>query len=153
MTHVKWLASITAVDEPFRGWQQEEAYRIDGKPVTRMLPRALLVPPGIPDFLTRVRYLDAGPCVLTGRAWSGWGPIERVEVSADGGETWADADLAASAHGWRGWRYTWDAPPGDHELCCRATDAAGNTQPAAPTWNHGGYSNNAIQRVTVHVGA
>jgi sulfane dehydrogenase subunit SoxC len=151
MTHVKWLAAITAVDEPFRGWQQEEAYRIEGEPVTRMRPRALVVPPGIPDFLTRARYLAEGPCVLTGRAWSGWGAIERVEVSADGGATWADANLDVDAHGWRGWSYRWDAPAGDHELCCRATDAAGNTQPDGPTWNHGGYSNNAVQRVTVHV--
>jgi DMSO/TMAO reductase YedYZ molybdopterin-dependent catalytic subunit len=151
MTHVKWLGAITAVDQPFRGWQQEEAYRIDGEPVTRMLPRALLVPPGIPDFLTRARYLSPGPCRLTGRAWSGWGPIERVEVSADGGATWADAELEREPQGWHGWSYDWDAAPGAHELCCRATDAAGKVQPSEPTWNHGGYSNNAIQRVRVEV--
>jgi DMSO/TMAO reductase YedYZ molybdopterin-dependent catalytic subunit len=151
MTQVKWLRTITAVDEPFRGWQQEEAYRIDGEPVTRMLPRALLVPPGIPDFLTRDRYLSPGPCRLTGRAWSGFGDVERVEVSADGGVTWADADLDPDRHGWHGWSFRWDAAPGDHELCCRATDSAGNTQPSEPTWNHGGYGNNAIQRVIVHV--
>ena len=45
MTHVKWLRSITAVDEPFRGWQQDVAYRLrqsedeQGTPVTRILPR------------------------------------------------------------------------------------------------------------------
>jgi DMSO/TMAO reductase YedYZ molybdopterin-dependent catalytic subunit len=151
MTHVKWLTAITAVDEPFRGWQQEEAYRIDGEPVTRMLPRALLVPPGIPDFLTRARSVSPGPCRLTGRAWSGWAPVERVEVSADGGATWAAADLEGAPHGWQGWSYEWDALPGIYELCCRATDAAGNVQPTAPTWNEGGYANNAVQRVRVEV--
>ena len=61
MTHVKWLRSITVVDEPFRGWQQDVAYRMrqsedeQGTPVTRILPRALMVPPGIPDFLSRTR--------------------------------------------------------------------------------------------------
>ena len=70
MTHVKWPAGISVVDEPFRGWQQEEAYRFHvaendpGTPVTRMLPRALLAPPGSPAFLTRSRYLDAGPCTI-----------------------------------------------------------------------------------------
>jgi DMSO/TMAO reductase YedYZ molybdopterin-dependent catalytic subunit len=151
MTHVKWLAAITAVDEPFRGWQQEEAYRIDGELVTRMLPRALLVPPGIPDFLTRARHLSPGPCRLTGRAWSGWGPVERVEVSADGGATWADAQLEGEPHGWHGWSYDWEATPGVHELCCRATDAAGNVQPSKATSNDGGYANNAVQRVAVEV--
>src|SRR5207302_4874376 len=77
MTHVKWLRSISVAAEPFRGWQQEVAYHLrdsedeQGLPVTRILPRSLLVPPGIPDFLTRSRFLDAGPCVLEGRAWSG----------------------------------------------------------------------------------
>ena len=158
MTHVKWLRSITVVDEPFRGWQQGVAYHLrqsdedPGRPVTRMLPRALMVPPGIPDFLTRSRIVDRGRCVLEGRAWSGWGVIERVEVSADGGSRWEDSELgpAPSAHAWRGWTFDWDAEPGEHELCCRATDAAGNVQPLAAPWNYDGFCNNAVQRV--HVG-
>jgi DMSO/TMAO reductase YedYZ molybdopterin-dependent catalytic subunit len=159
MTHVKWLSTITVAGEGFRGWQQETAYRLRqsedeaGTPVTRMLPRSLLVPPGIPEFLSRTRFVDAGPCTLEGRAWSGWGPIERVEVSVDGGSEWADADLesAVSPYAWAGWRFTWEAPPGDHELCCRATDAAGNTQPSEPDWNLDGYCNNEVQRVRVTV--
>jgi DMSO/TMAO reductase YedYZ molybdopterin-dependent catalytic subunit len=159
MTHVKWLRSISVVDEPFRGWQQEVAYHLrdseddPGQPVTRMLPRSLMVPPGIPDFLSRSRFLTPGPCVLEGRAWSGHGDVERVAVSVDGGSTWADADLGepVSEFAWRGWSYRWDAQPGEHELCCRATDTAGNTQPAAPDWNFDGFCNNAVQRVHVLV--
>ena len=159
MTHVKWLHAIAVVDRPFQGWQQTDSYRIRrsedelGEPVTRMLPRALLVPPGIPDFFTRTRFLEAGAGVLEGRAWSGWAPIERVEVSTDGGRSWDDAQLAeeAPSHAWRGWSYRWDASPGDYELCCRASDSAGNTQPAQPTWNLDGYCNNAIQRIRVSV--
>jgi len=159
MTHVKWLQSITVVDEPFSGWQQGTSYRIraseedPGQPVTRMLPRSLMVPPGIPDFLSRARFVDSGPCLLEGRAWSGMGPIERVEVSADGGRSWGDATLGdtPSAFAWRGWTYRWDAEPGEHELCCRATDAAGNGQPLNADWNFDGYCNNAVQRVRVAV--
>lgn len=159
MTHVKWLASITVVDEPFRGWQQDVAYHIrsseeeQGQPVTRMLPRSLMIPPGIPDFLSRVRHLEAGPCELVGRAWSGWAPIERVEVSTDGGQSWNEATLAESPpkYAWRGWTYLWDAEPGEHELACRATDGAGNTQPPAAAWNYDGFCNNAVQRVRVVV--
>jgi len=159
MTHVKWLRSITVVDEPFRGWQQDVAYHVresdeeQGVPVTRILPRSLMVPPGIPEFLSRSRLLTAGPCQLEGRAWSGWGPIERVEVSVDGGRAWADATLgdAPSEFAWRGWSFEWDAEPGEHELSCRATDAAGNTQPLSPEWNFDGFCNNAVQRVRVTV--
>jgi DMSO/TMAO reductase YedYZ molybdopterin-dependent catalytic subunit len=159
MTHVKWLDAITVADQPFGGWQQAVAYRLrdseeeQGTPVTRILPRSLLVPPGIPDFLTRTRFLELGPCTLTGRAWSGWGPVERVEVSADGGESWTDADLGEplSDFAWRGWTYGWNAEPGEHELCSRATDATGRTQPLAPEWNFDGFCNNAVQRVRVVV--
>ena len=42
--------------------------------------------------------------------------------------------------------------PGAHELCCRATDGAGNAQPLEPAWNLGGYANNEVQRVPVIVG-
>ena len=159
MTHVKWLQAITVADGPFAGWQQAVAYRLrqsddeQGSPVTRILPRALVVPPGIPDFLTRQRLLDAGRCMLSGRAWSGWGPVERVEVSIDGGATWSDAALsdASSAFAWRGWTHPWDARPGEYELCCRATDGTGRTQPLEAEWNLDGFCNNAVQRVSVTV--
>jgi sulfane dehydrogenase subunit SoxC len=159
MTHVKWLRSITLVGEPFAGWQQDVAYHLRsseeerGRPVTRMLPRSLMVPPGIPEFLSRTRSVPPGPCRLEGRAWSGLAPIARVEVSPDGGEAWAEADLGEplAEFAWRGWRYLWEAEPGEHELCCRATDATGNVQPLAPEWNFDGYCNNAVQRVRVLV--
>jgi sulfane dehydrogenase subunit SoxC len=160
MTNVKWLAGITVVAEPFEGYQHTAAYRYrdneddEGTPVTRMQPRALMVPPGIPDFNTRARTVPAGPCLLQGRAWSGWAPVTQVEVSTDGGETWANAELEPleSRWGWRGWRFDWAADePGEHVLCCRAHDEAGNVQPTKAIWNVGGYSNNAPQRVPVTV--
>jgi DMSO/TMAO reductase YedYZ molybdopterin-dependent catalytic subunit len=159
MTSVKWLSRITVVTEPFQGYQQAIAYRFTtseddpGRPVTRMRPRSLMVPPGIPDFFSRVRRLGAGPCTLHGRAWSGRGPIERVEVSTDGGANWADAQQTppAGPHAWTGWSYEWDAAPGSHELCSRATDATGTTQPLEPDWNLHGVENNGVQRVPVVV--
>ena len=161
MTHVKWLRAITAVAEPFTGWQQEVAYHVraseedEGEPVTRIRPRSLMVPPGIPDFFSRLRYVEPGPCRLEGRAWSGRAPISRIEVSQDGGGTWADAALGEPVgdFAWRGWEYQWDAFPGEHELCCRATDEAGNVQPLDPEWNWDGVCNNAVQRVRVVVRA
>jgi DMSO/TMAO reductase YedYZ molybdopterin-dependent catalytic subunit len=161
MTHVKWLTSIAAVDAPFTGWQQEVAYHVraseeeQGEPVTRIKPRSLMVPPGIPEFFSRTRFVAPGSCEVEGRAWSGQAPVSRVEFSEDGGETWADAELAAPVgeFAWRGWSYEWDAAPGEHELCCRATDESGTVQPLAPDWNWEGVCNNAVQRVKVVVSA
>ena len=161
MTNVKWLAGITVLEQPFEGYQNAVAYRMydaDGDPgdlVTRMLPRSLTVPPGVPDFMTRDRHLEPGPMALTGRAWSGYGAIERVEVSTDGGASFADAQLDESLGeaAWRGWRFDWEAQPGEHVLCSRATDAAGNVQPLEAPWNLKGYANNAVERVPVLVAA
>ena len=159
MTSVKWLTGITAVAEPFEGYQQT-AYRFrqrpedEGEPVTRMRPRSLMIPPGIPDFMTRRRFVDAGPVTLVGRAWSGAGPIERVEVSTDGCASWLDADVGepASAFAWTPWTFDWDSStPGEHELSPRATDAEGNTQPLEQPWNLHGFANNMVQRVPVEV--
>jgi sulfane dehydrogenase subunit SoxC len=159
MQNVKWLTRITVLEEPFAGYQNAVGYRmydadgVPGEPVRRMLPRSLMVPPGVPDFMTRERHLEPGPVTLMGRAWSGQGPIERVEVSTDGGASFADAalDPALGQHAWRGWRLDWDAPPGEHVLSSRATDAAGNVQPLEVPWNLKGYANNAVERIPVVV--
>lgn len=158
MTSVKWLRRITAVAEPFDGYQMW-AYRLrdrvedDGVAVTRMLPRALMIPPGFPDFFERTRTLEAGPTTLEGRAWSGSGTVTRVEVSVDGGASWDDAALEppVGPYAWRRWTLGWLAEPGEHELVVRATDDAGGVQPPDGSWNHHGLVNNSVQRVPVTV--
>jgi DMSO/TMAO reductase YedYZ molybdopterin-dependent catalytic subunit len=160
MTNVKWLERIELVDTPFAGYQNSWSYRLrqaedeEGEPLDRMQPRSLMAPPGIPEFMTRDRTVAAGEVVLEGRAWSGHAPVETVEVSTDGGETWARAELEPEGEpwAWRGWSYGWNAEPGEHVLCCRARDAAGNEQPHEPPWNLGGYANNSVQAVRVTVG-
>jgi len=160
MTSVKWLGRITVLDRPFEGFQMAKRYRLQrdeddpGTPLTRMAPRALMIPPGVPEFHSRERYLERGGCKLRGRAWSGWAPIAGVDVSVDGGKTWAEAQARRdidSPWAWCSWTYEWDAPPGRHELCCRARDEAGNEQPLDGEWNVGGYCNNAVHRVVVNV--
>ena len=159
MQNVKWLTRITVLEEPFTGFQNSVAYRMydadgePGEPVTRMLPRSLMVPPGVPDFMTRTRHVEAGPTTLTGRAWSGHGSIDHVEVSTDGGGTFDAAvlDPAFGPNAWRGWSYSWDATPGEYVLSSRATDSSGHTQPLDPLWNLKGYANNAVERITVQV--
>ena len=160
MAHVKWLERITVLTEPFEGYQQAHGYRFrqtsdeEGVPVDRIQPRSLMVPPGIPDFATRDRRLERGSTTVHGRAWSGRGTIQRVEVSVDGGRSWQDATLdePVGEFGWVRWSYPWEsARPGEYVLCSRASDAAGNVQPDEPEWNFGGYVNNALQRVPVTV--
>ncbi len=162
MTSVKWLKSITAISEPFEGVQQAQLYRYrkseedPGTPATRKYPHALMVPPGIPEFLSRRRHVQPGRTLVEGRAWSGFGAVERVEFSSDGGRTWEEADLGEplGRYSWRSWSYAWEPQEfGEYELCVRATDAVGNMQRADKdeAWNVGGYGVNVVQRVSAVV--
>ncbi len=160
MTQVKWLREVRVVDTPFTGFHNAVAYRVatrvgeQGEPVTRIAPRALMVPPGFPDFLSRTRVVEPGTHLLTGRAWSGWASIARVQVSPDDGASWSDAELdpPLGRWAWRGWRWPWTVQQrGRHVLCVRTDDEAGNAQPERHEWNRQGMSNTSVQRVEVLV--
>jgi DMSO/TMAO reductase YedYZ molybdopterin-dependent catalytic subunit len=159
MASVKWLERITVLSKPFTGHQQARAYRLrqdeaeEGDPLTRMAPRSLMVPPGIPEFPSRLRHVRPSTVLLEGRAWSGWARIVRVDVSTDGGRTWTKAILGepTGPHAWTAWSLEWVATSGEYELACRATDETGRTQPLEPAWSLGGYANNEVHRVKVIV--
>ena len=157
MASVKWLQAIEAVDRPFDGLQQARSYHFrrsageQGEPCTLMRVNSAMAPPGIPDFYTRKRMVDAGEVTIIGRAWSGAAPIARVEFGVDG--AWHETALE-EAHGsytWQGWRTIWRATKGEHELACRAIDEAGNAQPLEPPWDLSGFGNNGVQRIHVTV--
>ena len=157
MTSVKWLRSIEAIDHRFTGHYMDGTYRyrdstdVLGEAVTYQRVRSLMVPPGVPDFYNRKRMVTAGQHQLVGRAWAGPLAITKVDISTDGGKSWADADLepCQKACCWQGWRFDWAAKPGETTLMVRATDEQGNAQPMEPIWNIHGMGNNAVQKVDV----
>jgi DMSO/TMAO reductase YedYZ molybdopterin-dependent catalytic subunit len=152
MASVKWLRRITLLEEPFAGFFQADDYVFrdhpelpDGTPVTRILPNSRILSPaggaGVP----------AGPVVVRGIAWAGRGPVARVEVSLDGGATWADAELAeaASPYAARAWQLEGHLAPGEHVLASRAHDAVGDVQPASAPWNALGYASNPVRSARI----
>ena len=163
MASVKWLRAITVLREPFRGVEQAKVYRYQqvkgeaGEPVTIKRVMSVIVPPGLPDAISRHRFVAPGAHVVQGTAWSGSGRIARVEFSADGGTSWRDAELvkvSKDPYSWIQWRAPWDAgAPGDVVLASRATDIAGNVQPLDPQerWNRQGMGVNGVQRIAVTV--
>ena len=158
MASVKWLARIEALAAPYQGYQQVGTYHFRSKPgeqgiaITHMRVKSLMVPPGLPDWYSGKRLVQAGQVPVYGRAWSGNGvPIARVEVAVNG--TWQDAvlDPSAGRYAWRGFRFDWNAAPGGYDISCRATDAAGNTQPMDAPFDRGGFGNNGVHTIEVFV--
>src|SRR6185312_14052794 len=68
MTSVKWLEGTEPTEKHFAGYQQANGYVLRqkpedaGTPVTRIVPRSLMVPPGFPEFLSRSRIVKESPC-------------------------------------------------------------------------------------------
>ena len=158
MASVKWLDRIEALTSPYQGHQQVKTYMFKarpedhGVPITTMRVKSLMVPPGVPDWYTRQRLVDAGTVTIFGRAWSGKAiPIAKVEVGVDGMWQEARLDPPAGPYAWRGWRFDWQAVKGEFGVACRATDAEGATQPLDIPFDRGGFGNNAVQRVQVTV--
>ena len=98
------------------------------------------------------RLPAAGFWELSGLAWSGRGRVTRVEVTTDGGSTWADARLQtpvlSKAHTRFRYPWTWDGRPA--VLMSRATDESGAVQPiiddlVKERGLHSIYHNNAVQ--------
>jgi sulfite oxidase len=99
--------------------------------------------------------LPAGNTTVRGYAIGHGGRrVEWVEVSADGGQTWAAARLLgeAAAWAWRLWEATVELAPGPRTLVARVADPL-HPQPddVRQTWNFKGYMNNAWHRVAVNV--
>jgi sulfane dehydrogenase subunit SoxC len=73
---------------------------------------------------------------ISGLAWSGLGRVARVEITADGGKTWAPAALSdpvlpkALTRFRMPWQ--WDGAPA--VLASRATDETGDVQPTRTAW-------------------
>ena len=150
---VKWLTRIDVLTEPYTGEFQTGHYMYQWpdrphEPVDLMRVRARITDPAPGSVI------DAGTCTVRGKAWSGTGPITRVEVSLTGEGDWHQAQLEPprGPYHWQDWSFTWDATDvGRHTLRARATDAAGNVQPDVPPWNRLGYGNNAIEVIYVDV--
>ena len=129
---VKWLTQIklTRVASQFR---DETSKYTDTQP--DRLSRQFTLPMGTKSLITspsgQMSLNRQGLYQITGIAWSGRGSIRRVEVSADGGQTWADA-LLDDQHAHKAlarFRIPWQWTGGSAILQSRATDSQGNIQP------------------------
>ena len=129
---VKWVKRIEVGDAPFMTRDETSRYTdplADG--TARIFSfvmdaKSTITFPAYPYVLP-----ERGWWEVKGLAWSGRGLIERVEISTDGGRTWAPAELQGpvlSKCATR-FRYLWDWDGGEAMLMSRAIDETGYVQP------------------------
>ena len=95
-----------------------------------------------------------GKVQIHGVAMGGVSGLEKVEVSTDGGQTWADAQFLGpdlGPYAWRPFVLITDLTEGTHMLASRATNAAGDAQPENFPPNERGYGNNGWRAHAVDV--
>ncbi len=134
---VKWLKRIEVTDRRFMGKFMARDYvtirgeERDGQTIWR---ETSVGPIDVKSICARAVRVKAGVVRFTGAAWSDGTAVERVELQIDNGP-WKAARLERkkqARYGWVFWTYDWEsAPPGEHTVVSRATDAAGRVQPAA----------------------
>ena len=165
---MKGLSWIRVLDKPDENFWMKTGYRVPDTPrgnttpedvkagsvktvpISRMPVRSFIVTPD-----NETKLVSRLPITIRGIAFSGYGPINKLEVSLDDGKSFTTADLGED-HGpysFRTWSYKWTPPkPGHYVLAARATDGKGNIQPDEGVWNPGGYLWNRIERQEVVVG-
>ena len=130
---VKWLRSLRVQSTAAYTRDETSKYtdlRDDG--TAEMFTLRMDVKSTITRPSGRMSLPAPGVYEISGLAWSGHGEIRRVEVSADGGASWADALLQTESGDQRPTRFRipwrWDGGPA--VLQSRATDSRGVVQPS-----------------------
>ena len=129
---VKWLRRLKAVAEPVMARDETSKYTDlleDGTArqfTFEMEAKSVITFPSGGQALSGPGFYE-----LRGLAWSGRGRIEKVEVSADGGATWQEAEVQEPRlpKAFTRFRLPWRWEGGEVALVSRATDETGYVQP------------------------
>lgn len=157
---VKWLRRISVQDDPSSNFFQSTAYRVlppeadpesagpgDGISLGPVALNSEILSP------TRGQLLGSGSFTVTGYAHAGETRyVARVDVTADDGATWVQAELGDQVDGaWRLWHADVELASGADTITARAWDSTGACQPesARHLWNPKGYINNSWPSVKV----
>ncbi|MBV9657498.1 MAG: molybdopterin-dependent oxidoreductase [Verrucomicrobia bacterium] len=161
---VKMLNDIRVTTEKSQSFWMEKAYRIPASaranetpdkldpntvPISKMNVRSFVVAPAEGGDVSLKQGIE-----IHGVAFDGGSGIKKVEISTDGGKTWADARLGPDLgnYSWRRFRLDWKPKAaGAVRVMARATSNAGETQDDTVIWNRSGYMRNNIEHVDVFV--
>lgn len=158
---VKHLSEIEVIETVFDGFWMNPAYRIPDNDCA-------CVPPGTTPAATRpigrfnvrsfitshangARVPAGAPLTVRGIAFDGGQGIREVAWSADGSQTWREAQLGADLgrYSFREFTFGFAPAPGAYDLRVRAWNRAGASQPMEALWNPAGYMRNVVESVKI----
>jgi sulfite dehydrogenase len=158
---VKHLTDITVLEQQSQSYWMQKAYRIPdndcactpaGVAATATRPIGRL---NVRSFITNLtdgqKTRGAGGVLVRGIAFDGGTGVAGVDLSRDGGKTWAAATLGPD-HGkfaFREWSAHVALDRGPHVLMARARSNAGEVQPLTAIWNPPGYMRNVADPVRI----
>jgi len=164
----KWLRRISVQAQETNHHMHKSYYKVLPPHIQSIKGNAaeILATPALYDISVNAVVFDppngakveAGPLQVRGYAYCGGGrPVERVELSLDGGATWQQSTFleqrrteAGHMYAWVWWQAVVDLDPLRHkELVVRAWDSHCNVQPERPNWNYNGMMNNCQFRLKV----
>ena len=129
---IKWLTSMKLMDQAAHTREETSKYSdlmtngIAEQFSLRMEVKSVITTPS-----GKMSLPGKGVYEISGLAWSGHGSIRRVDVSADGGRTWAEAEKQSEPGNLRAVRFRipwqWNGQPA--MLQSRAIDDMGHVQP------------------------
>ena len=129
---VKWLRTIKVMDRPAMSKDETSKYSdLNDEGVATLFTFPMDVKSVITSPSHGMTMGPSGIYQVSGIAWTGAGRIKRVEISADGGASWADAALDEHVlpKCLTRFRSAWQWDGGPAIIMSRATDEAGNVQP------------------------
>lgn len=129
---VKWLRRIKVLPGPTESRDETSKYTMthpDG--ISTQFNLSMEAKSVITQPAPELKMRGPGLYEISGLAWSGYGKIVKVEVSADGGTSWAPARLEGpgSMLAMTRFRIPWRWDGGSATLQSRATDNTGYVQP------------------------
>lgn len=138
--NIKWLHRLEVTDQPAFTKDESGLYSdiLDDGSIRRfsfhMEVKSVITNPSGKQFLPEKK----GFYELSGLAWSGRGKIKHVEVSADGGKSWAKAHIEQPVLDKSLTRFSipWYWNGNKSIILSRATDEHGNVQPTREEWRN-----------------
>ena len=131
MAQIKWLNRIVVLDRRYEGRHMARNYhsvRVTG--AEDLVLETSIGRTRLKSVVTRVERSKGGGCLVSGAAWGGLHPIDKVEVRIGSTVRQARFIRTSSPEAWSLWQVEWpNISPGAHTVVSRAMDSRGNVQP------------------------